>query len=50
MNNKKLSQTQESILIGMQEALSYAKGKLKVKSIAFHYLMLMFMRQEKNCS
>lgn len=31
MNNKKLSQTQESILIGMQEALSYAKGKLKVK-------------------
>ncbi len=31
MNNKKLNQTEKSILIGMQEALSYAKGKLKVK-------------------
>ncbi|WP_233466325.1 MULTISPECIES: hypothetical protein [spotted fever group] len=29
MNNKNTNQTEKSILIGMQEAVLYAKGKLK---------------------
>jgi len=31
MNNKEFNQTEKSILTGMQEALSYAKGEIKAK-------------------